>query len=70
MIKVWCVSASPSSQGSPALWMELAGARLPGIGRVEPPPGIGHEHHRELQALGAVDGHHGHTAGAGAAGHG
>ena len=26
MIKVWCVSASPSSQGSPALWMELAGA--------------------------------------------
>ena len=23
---VWCVSASPSSQGSPALWMELTGA--------------------------------------------
>ena len=26
MIRVWCVSASPSSQGSPALWIELLGA--------------------------------------------
>ena len=26
MISVWCVSASPSSHGSPALWMELLGA--------------------------------------------
>ena len=24
--RVWCVSASPSSQGRPALWMELLGA--------------------------------------------
>ena len=24
--RVWCVSVSPSSQGSPALWMELLGA--------------------------------------------
>ena len=26
MIRVWCVSESPSSQGRPALWIELAGA--------------------------------------------
>ena len=26
IISVWCVSARPSSQGSPALWIELAGA--------------------------------------------
>ena len=26
MISVWCVSASPSSHGSPALWIELLGA--------------------------------------------
>ena len=26
IIRVWCVSASPSSQGSPALWIELLGA--------------------------------------------
>ena len=25
-IRVWCVSESPSSQGRPALWMELLGA--------------------------------------------
>ena len=44
--------------------------RLAGIGGIEATGRVGHEHHRELQALGAVDGHHGHTAGAGAAGHG
>mgnify|MGYP000585747314 CR=1 FL=1 len=37
---------------------------LAGVGSVELPGRVGHEHHRELQALGAVNGHHGHTAGA------
>ena len=36
---------------------------LAGVGGVELPGRVGHEHHRELQALGAVDGHDGDAAG-------
>ena len=36
---------------------------LAGVGSVELPGRVGHEHHRELQALGAVDGHDGDAAG-------
>ena len=36
---------------------------LAGIGGVELPGRVGHEDHRELQALGAMDGHDGDAAG-------
>ena len=43
--------------------------RLIGVTQVEVPGRIAHEHHRKLQALGAVDGHDGHAARACAARH-
>ena len=43
--------------------------RLVSVAQVEVPGRVAHEHHRELQTLGAMDGHNGHTARPRTAGH-
>ena len=43
--------------------------RLVSVAQVKVPGRVAHEHHRELQTLGAMDGHNGHTARPRTAGH-